>query len=354
MGDGWQPVDLVRLAGRGAWHASLVVDWIAREAEDQALPLAPAEWRAQLGDLGARIWWGQEPHLLRWAEREGVSWRQAVEAAVDALARLLVLPSQPHLLPPPSRWAETAGRRPQRPAGLDAKVFAKVRALLAKAESTAFTAEAEALSAKAQELITRHAIDRALLAADAPGADEVPGGRRIPVEDPYASGKSLLLQGIARANRSSAVWSKGLGFCTVFGFPGDLDAVELLHASLLVQATSAMAAAGSHVDAGGTTRTRSFRSSFLTAFAVRIGDRLREATGAHVAAAAEGDGRLLPVLAARDDAVQVAVVAAYPRLVPHRSQARNRAGWVAGQVAADAAELAVGPRLGARQPRLTA
>ena len=47
---------------------------------------------------------------------------------------------------------------------VDAGVLAKVRALLAKAESTTFEAEAEALTAKAHQLMVRHTIDEALVA----------------------------------------------------------------------------------------------------------------------------------------------------------------------------------------------
>src|SRR5438045_2689314 len=51
-------------------------------------------------------------------------------------------------------------------AGIDDRMLAKVRALLAKAESTEFTDEADALTAKAQELMTRYSIDRALVDHD--------------------------------------------------------------------------------------------------------------------------------------------------------------------------------------------
>ena len=59
------------------------------------------------------------------------------------------------------------------------------------------------------------------------------------------------------------------------GFAGDVEAVELLFTSLLVQATAAMMRAGSRTGRNGRSRTRSFRQSFLHAYAVRIGQRLR-------------------------------------------------------------------------------
>ena len=60
----------------------------------------------------------------------------------------------------------------------EARLYDKVRALLRKAESTSFPAEAEALTAKAQDLLARYALDRALLDGDrSPGA----GGGPVPL-----------------------------------------------------------------------------------------------------------------------------------------------------------------------------
>ncbi len=355
--DGWQPVDLARIVAQRSSvdHRARLIDAVAGQSVDLALAHAPDGWRSQLDELGAHLWWDRRrPLIEQVAERRRLTLRRVVEVTIDVLAVLISLPTQPRLCPPPSAWNAATAQRP-RAGGLDAKVLAKVRALLAKAESTEFPEEAEALSTKAQELITRHAIDQALLVAGDPADGAPPVGRRVPVEDPYATGKAQLLSAIARANRCRMVWDKSYGFGTVFGYAGDLDAVELLHASLLVQATSAMAAAGSQVDARGVSRTRSFRSSFLTAFAHRIGERLRATTETNIAAADEalGDGRLLPVLAAREDAVEAAVAEVFPGLVAHRTSVGNRAGWIAGRVAADRAELAVGPPL-AGERRLSA
>jgi len=52
--------------------------------------------------------------------------------------------------------------------------------------------------------------------------------------------KTSLLQAVATANRCRIIWSKDVGLTTVVGFEGDLDAVELLFTSLLVQASAAM------------------------------------------------------------------------------------------------------------------
>jgi hypothetical protein len=251
-------------------------------------------------------------------------------------------------------------------------MLSKIRALLAKAESTEFAEEAEALSGRAQELMAKYSIDHALLAAET-GQAEKPGGRRIAVDNPYEAPKATLLQTVAQANRCRVVWSRELGLVTVIGFPADLDAVELLFTSLLVQANTAMVRAGGKRDAYGQSRTRAFRQSFLVSYAIRIGERLSEATAhAEREAAARtsgsdhgdtdhddsnhddsngGDGDhgsapgrgmdLVPFLAAREEAVDDAVDAMFgTRLTRGRSpRATDAEGWSSGRAAADLASL---------------
>ena len=79
---------------------------------------------------------------------------QALRVTVEALSLLLVLPD----VAPVRKVQPAAGG-----GGIDHRVLTRVRALLRKAESTDFPAEAEALTAKAQELIARHAVDALLL-----------------------------------------------------------------------------------------------------------------------------------------------------------------------------------------------
>jgi hypothetical protein len=216
----------------------------------------------------------------------------------------------------------------------------RVRALLAKAESTDFPEEADAFTAKAQELMTRHRIDHALLVA-ATGERDQPVNRRVAVDNPYEAPKSLLLQVVAEANSCRAVWAKRFGFTTLVGFPTDLDSTELLFTSLLVQATRAMTQAKPTTDAYGRNTTRSFRQSFLTAYASRIGERLSTATDevGEEMAGAVGGTQLLPVLAARDDAVRDAFEKQFPHLTHHETTINNRQGWASGRAAADRAAL---------------
>jgi hypothetical protein len=231
-----------------------------------------------------------------------------------------------------------------RAAGSDAdeRIFGKIRALLAKAESTEFPEEAEALSARAQELMARHSIDHALLAAQSGNKDK-PAARRLPVDNPYESPKATLLHAVAQSNHCQSVWQKAIGMSTVVGFPSDLDAVELLYTSLLVQANTAMLREGAKKDAYGRSRTRAFRQSFLVAYAYRIGVRLSQATGhAEQEAAAAAPGKdLVPVLKERHEAVDHAVDELFGDGLVHDrgSRATDGEGWASGLAAADMAVL---------------
>ena len=97
-------------------------------------------------------------------------------------------------------------------------ILDKVRALLAKAESTQFEAEAEAFTAKAQELMTRHRIDRAVLNASDDLGD-APAGRRLGIDDPYAD----VRQSMQRLHLSPFVADKEF----IRGFVYDVDTGRL-------------------------------------------------------------------------------------------------------------------------------
>jgi hypothetical protein len=266
------------------------------------------------------------------------------------LLHLAALAPLPKLCDPPSAWRdrlEDAGSGPDVPASL----LSRIRALLAKAESTTFSAEAEAFMAKAQELMARHRVDRALLEEEQHGERLADGvvGRRISVDDPYATAKFHLLAGLAGVNGARAIWSKSLGMATVFGFPVEVDVVEELFTSLLVQATAAMQREGPKVDAVGRSRTKAFRRSFLLAFGARVEQRLREAVARVVADASTETGTdLVPVLAEREAAVDIKVDELFPRLGSMSASVSDTEGLFAGRLAADRADLSAGPHLDRR------
>jgi Protein of unknown function (DUF2786) len=369
---GWQPAELARHVGRelSGEHVSMAADMIADEMRGYAAATVDARWAAQVAALGATslggtasgnvgagngAWWGSDADYLG-ASRGLVGdagLRGVIATAIETLHVLQHLVALEPLLPLPGTarpTAQSTAREHAVPA--DERLLGKIRALLAKAESTEFAEEAEALSARAQELMAKYSIDHALLAAES-GRKEEPGGRRIAVDNPYEAPKASLLQTVAQANRCRVVWSKELGLVTVIGFPADLDAVELLFTSLLVQANSAMLRAGAKRDAHGRSRTRAFRQSFLVSYAIRIGERLSAATGhaeqqavaeqaAQQQARASAAGKdLVPFLAARHQAVDDAVDAMFgDTLTRSRAvRATDAEGWQSGRAAADLASL---------------
>ncbi|GGV37919.1 hypothetical protein GCM10010182_72740 [Actinomadura cremea] len=344
---GWQPADVVRYTARrrSPRHARLATDAVAAELRAYSAATVDERWHEQLAGLDARIWWGDDAgYADRWCAREDVDRTTFVGCTAELVHLLEGLPRLARIGPPPGSAPREVPRHRAR--DVDQRMLGRVRALLAKAESTEFPEEAEALSARAQELIARHSIDHALLDAES-GDVAGPAGCRVPVDSPYDAPKAVLLTVVADANHCRAVWHRELGFSTVLGFPADLAAVEMLFTSLLVQATSAMVHAGPRRDARGRSRTRSFRHAFLNAYAARIGERLRDAAGgvaeraaAERAATGAGGRDPLPVLAARDGAVDRTVETMFPNLARGRAgSVSNLEGWAAGRAAADLASL---------------
>jgi hypothetical protein len=339
--NGWLPYDLVQVIRREAdeFATSLVVDVIAADLARHAEAAIHERWRDQLRQIGARIWWRPErQHFEQWLAKHILTEREGLEVVVVALATLMALPKLPRILPLPGTSA-VADR--VLAAGVDQKVLAKVRGLLAKAESTDFPEEAEALSAKAQELMSRHAVERALLDAD----EHVPqtaSSRRVWLDTPYVGAKAQLVAAVAAANRSRGVVYEKIGFIALVGADLDLEITELLSTSLLLQATRAMVAAGAARTNGVEARSRTYRQSFLLAYATRVGQRLRAA--ARESDELVADDRLLPVLADREHAVRELFEELHPATVKKSYTVGSAAGWQAGTAAADLADLGLDRR----------
>ncbi len=332
---GWTPIDLHE-AGRRRLDpeaADYLDEAVVRQTGRYAEATLHPRWRAGLAAVAAGVDVSAAgPQVRAWAARTDSSRRAALRVVLRLLGELAGLPTLERIVPPPGQHVHAS------PSGgaaeIDEKMLAKVRALLAKAESTQFPEEAEALSAKAQELMSRYALHQAVLDHDR-GRRPVATARRLWMDAPYAGAKAHLVHAVAGANRCRSVWREALGVVTLLGAETDLDVVELLTTSLLVQANRAMLAAGRQIGRDGVSRTRSFRQSFLVAYATRIGERL--ATADTAAASAEGEARLLPVLAARSRAADDLTAELFPQVVERAVSVSNAAGWGAGRAAADLA-----------------
>ncbi|MGB6453480.1 MAG: DUF2786 domain-containing protein [Streptosporangiaceae bacterium] len=200
------------------------------------------------------------------------------------------------------------------------RLLDRVRKLLAKAEAEGVTAaEAQALTAKAAELMAKYGIDRALLAARRPETDR-PGDRIVQLYNPWARVQAHLLCGLAAALRCQCILlpSPAGQRVHVFGFVSDIERADLLYTSVLVQMWHGLVAAQVPVatGAGSAGRIRAWRRSWLLGFTAAVIARVRAAEqGAEQSAATPGGepGRTALVLADRAVVIRRRVAHAYPQ-----------------------------------------
>jgi hypothetical protein len=191
----------------------------------------------------------------------------------------------------------------------------RVRKLLAKAEAEGVTPpEAEALTAKAAELMARYGIDRARLAATRPGTDQ-PASRIIDIANPWAQVRAHLLAGLAGAMRCQCIMLRPQGpgaRIHVFGYASDLERADILYTSLLLQMARGLIAAPVPARI---TSPRAWRRSWLLGFTAAVVARVKAAED-RAAAQSEATSHTGPstalVLADRSVVIRRQVEAAYP------------------------------------------
>jgi hypothetical protein len=221
-------------------------------------------------------------------------------------------------------------------------LLARVRKLLAKAEDAGVTAaEAQALTAKAAELMAKYGIDRALLAAERPETDR-PADRVIDVGNPWARVQAHLLCGLASALRCQCVILPRPGpgaRIHLFGFSSDLERTDVLYTSLLVQMWQGLATA--QVPAWSRS-PRAWRRSWLLGFAAAVVARVRaaeqEVTSRATAAEARSGSQTALVLADRALVIRRNIEQAYP--VTRKSQVTySGSGYSAGYTQGQRADI---------------
>lgn len=151
----------------------------------------------------------------------------------------------------------------------------KIRALLDRAENTPYPAEAEAATRKAAELMASHRITEAMVSAAAPSHEDTISTRVITLaRGPYVNPRTSLLNGVAEGFGVRMVFRTAWDGrqAELLGFSSDLDAVELLYTSLLVQASVAVAA---EAIPRGHAAVR-WRRGYLMGFAHAVSDRLQQ------------------------------------------------------------------------------
>jgi len=232
------------------------------------------------------------------------------------------------------------------------RLLDRVRKLLAKAEAEGVTAaEAQALTAKAAELMAKYGIDRALLAATQPETDR-PDNRIVEIFNPWARVQAHLLCGLAAALRCQCILLPAPAGqrVHVFGYASDLERADVLYTSVLVQMWHGLVATAVPADADN---VRSWRRSWLLGFAAAVVARVRAAEQrAEQAASAAPDGhstRAALVLADRSLVIRQNVAHAYPRTRTARVTYTG-SGYGAGYAQGKRADLGAG-RVGRARTR---
>ncbi|WP_053203988.1 DUF2786 domain-containing protein [Jiangella muralis] len=174
----------------------------------------------------------------------------------------------------------------------------RIRALLNQAENAAATEhEAQTFREKAFELMATYGVEQAMLGADKPDR-ATPEGRNTYVYLPWAAEGVALLGGIAHALGCRPVLLRTQPgepkFVRVLGFASDLDRVEVLYNSLLVQMHAGLLSATVPDGANG----RAWRRSWLIGFVAEVSDRLTDAEDRARQAATDNGGRRAEIILA--------------------------------------------------------
>ena len=221
----------------------------------------------------------------------------------------------------------------------------RIKALLAKAESTTNEHEADALQRKAEELMVKWGIDDAALES-ASGADRVSANvieRRMQFTGIYADAMCkffgpYIVRGVAGDNIKLLNGVKGSLY--LIGMKSDVDRAVVLIESLEAQAMHAMrewwkTVSDEHKAIVGGSGGYRDRRSFLLGFGGRVKERLTELR--HVEETSVSNA-----LVVRKETVE----AAYRKMYPVTGKARSSkitgsyGGMVAGRVAGNSAGLA--------------
>lgn len=163
----------------------------------------------------------------------------------------------------------------------------RIAALLKKAETTT-PGEAELLTAKAEELMLKYGIDRALLNSRSTGEKERIEKLQIPLKGIYAKAYMDMMYSIAMAYGSVAAyytpWKATDITITVVGFESDVAQLKVLLASLQLQVIVALSAWVKSTDMSAYTSMERFkaRRQFIKSFGKGAATRIRNARASAV------------------------------------------------------------------------
>lgn len=218
----------------------------------------------------------------------------------------------------------------------DEKYLERVRFLLNKAESTDSSEEAEALVAKATELMAKYSIDQALLDATRPVKDE-PIIKKYTLRAPYARDKWTLMSRIGEALSCQVVRIQAgqHQVVQVFGYKTDIEHLEMLYTSLLLQQTNQVM----HVIGYDAGHTKTLRKSWMIGFADAVGRRLIQVYAKVTEEAENTHAGTALVLADRKTIVEQMVGVHFPKMRKSTQTAQSGRAYRAGAEAGERADI---------------
>lgn len=155
----------------------------------------------------------------------------------------------------------------------------KIQKLLRKAEGTGTEEEAAAFFAKAEELMTKYAIDDAMLQASGKMEREEVSTKHVKIASTYFDPDRMLISGIGRAHNVKLLQNKQGKYVVLVGFPSDIENTIMLYNLLQVQAARfAREAMRNEPESRYGTAMDQYvwRRSFREGFASRVAERLKE------------------------------------------------------------------------------
>lgn len=242
----------------------------------------------------------------------------------------------------------------------------KIRALLAKAEATTYPEEAKAFTAKAQELMTKWAIDDAMLRVGKSARDvtEIVSVKIVTGKPPYQGIREQMLSTIARNNDCRVildgnVWTyrdeqgnrlpkrkRKEAEAYLVGFPQDVEFVQMLLTSCTLQAQTEFLTEDVQralfEEAPHPGNRIKWRNDFMLGYISAVGRRLWEMRKVTVQEAETATPGVGLVLASKADRVDDKIAQMFGKL--SKGSGRNLggsggSGWGAGHAAGNRADL---------------
>lgn len=208
-----------------------------------------------------------------------------------------------------------------------------VRKLLAKAEGTDNPAEAQVYAEKAADLMTRYAIDGALVRT--PLVDDPIQSATWTVDAPYKRAKQQLVNAIARNNSIFVLWN-GTESVILYGRRSDIERTEFLYTNLLLQANRGLLQVYPHHYINPTAGdVRAYRRAWLVGFASAIYQRMKKTTEEVV----NSEPGTALVLADRRGEAEAFGRAQHDNLTKIRASRVDARGYAAGKRAGHSADV---------------